>query len=70
MRQITITQFNFEPDLKTFVGQVMAVIDQTMIANAESTGMPVNLSPKYWAEHRGMPYPGHGPRQRSLDPGR
>ena len=31
-------------------------IDQTMIANAESTGMPVNLSPKYWAEHRGMPY--------------
>ena len=27
MRQITITQFNFEPDLKTFVGQVMAVID-------------------------------------------
>jgi hypothetical protein len=31
-------------------------IDETMIANAESTGMPVNLSPKYWAEHRGMPY--------------
>jgi hypothetical protein len=32
-------------------------IDQTMIANARwSTGMPVNLSPKYWAEHRGMPY--------------
>jgi len=27
MRQITITQFNFEPDIKTFVGQVMAVID-------------------------------------------
>jgi hypothetical protein len=31
-------------------------IDQTMIAHAESTGMPVNLSPKYWAEHCGMPY--------------
>jgi hypothetical protein len=31
-------------------------IDQTMIASAQSTGMPVNLSPKYWAEHRGMPY--------------
>ena len=31
-------------------------IDQTMIAAAQNTGMPVNLSPKYWAEHRGMPY--------------
>ena len=31
-------------------------IDQTMIASAQNTGMPVNLSPKYWAEHRGMPY--------------
>jgi hypothetical protein len=31
-------------------------IDSTMIANAQGTGMPVNLSPKYWAEHRGMPY--------------
>ncbi|HEX3747373.1 MAG TPA: hypothetical protein VHW09_25730 [Bryobacteraceae bacterium] len=31
-------------------------IDATMIANAENTGMPVNLSPKYWAEHCGMPY--------------
>ncbi len=27
MRQITITQFNFEPDLRTFVGQVMALVD-------------------------------------------
>jgi hypothetical protein len=27
MREITITQFNFEPDIRTFVGQVMAVID-------------------------------------------
>ncbi|MGA2149743.1 MAG: glycoside hydrolase family 20 zincin-like fold domain-containing protein [Bryobacteraceae bacterium] len=31
-------------------------IDTTMIANALSTGMPVNVSPKYWAEHLGMPY--------------
>jgi hypothetical protein len=31
-------------------------IDQTMIANAQATGMPINLAPKYWAEHRGMPY--------------
>jgi hypothetical protein len=31
-------------------------IDQTMISAAQNTGMPVNLSPKYWAEHRGMPY--------------
>ena len=31
-------------------------IDTAMIANALSTGMPVNVSPKYWAEHFGMPY--------------
>jgi hypothetical protein len=31
-------------------------IDQTMIDHALATGMPVNLSPKYWAEHLGMPY--------------
>jgi hypothetical protein len=31
-------------------------IDQTMIDRALATGMPVNLSPKYWAEHLGMPY--------------
>jgi hypothetical protein len=31
-------------------------VDQTMIASAFDTGMRVNLSPKYWAEHRGMPY--------------
>jgi hypothetical protein len=31
-------------------------IDQTMIAGALDTGMPVNVSPKYWAEHLGMPY--------------
>jgi hypothetical protein len=31
-------------------------IDQTMIDNAVATGMPVNVSPKYWAEHLGLPY--------------
>jgi hypothetical protein len=31
-------------------------IDQHMIDGALSTGMPVNVSPKYWAEHTGLPY--------------
>jgi hypothetical protein len=31
-------------------------IDQTMIDGAIKTGMPVNVSPKYWAEHMGLPY--------------
>ena len=31
-------------------------IDQKMIDNALATGMPVNLAPKYSAEHFGMPY--------------
>jgi hypothetical protein len=31
-------------------------IDQTMIDRALATGLPVNVSPKYWAEHLGMPY--------------
>jgi hypothetical protein len=31
-------------------------LDQTMIGHALDTGMPVNVSPKYWAEHLGMPY--------------
>ncbi len=31
-------------------------IDTTMIDAARATGMPVNVSPKYWAEHLGMPY--------------
>jgi len=31
-------------------------IDTTMIDAALATGMPVNVSPKYWAEHLGMPY--------------
>ena len=31
-------------------------IDQTMIDSAVNTGLPVVISPKYWAEHLGMPY--------------
>ncbi len=31
-------------------------MDQNMIDVALATGMPVNISPKYWAEHLGMPY--------------
>jgi hypothetical protein len=31
-------------------------LDQKMIDRALATGMPVRLSPKYWAEHVGMPY--------------
>jgi hypothetical protein len=31
-------------------------IDQGMIDRALATGMPVRVSPKFWAEHMGMPY--------------
>lgn len=31
-------------------------ISQEMIDTAVTTGMPVNVSPKYWAEHLGLPY--------------
>jgi len=31
-------------------------IDAQMIDHALATRMPVNVSPKYWAEHLGMPY--------------
>jgi hypothetical protein len=31
-------------------------MDQTMIDLAVGSGMPVVISPKYWAEHMGMPY--------------
>jgi len=31
-------------------------MDQSMIDVALATGMPVNISPKYWAEHLGLPY--------------
>lgn len=31
-------------------------MDQTMVDSAVATKMPVVISPKYWAEHMGMPY--------------
>jgi len=31
-------------------------MDQTMIETAVESDLPVNISPKYWAEHLGMPY--------------
>lgn len=31
-------------------------MDDQMIGVALGTGMPVNISPKYWAEHMGLPY--------------
>jgi hypothetical protein len=31
-------------------------IDDTMIESALATGMPVNVAPKFWAEHLGMTY--------------
>ena len=31
-------------------------IDQAMIEVALTTGLPVNVSPKFWAEHMGLPY--------------
>jgi hypothetical protein len=46
-------------------------MDQDMIDLALATSMPVNISPKYWAEHLGMPY--HQAEIRELErpkPGR
>jgi hypothetical protein len=31
-------------------------MDAPMIETAVSTGLPVNISPKFWAEHMGLPY--------------
>jgi hypothetical protein len=31
-------------------------IDAEMISIAQATGMPTSISPKYWAEHFGLPY--------------
>lgn len=40
-------------------------MDQTMIDSAVNTGLPIVISPKYWAEHLGMPY--HQADIRSLE---
>jgi hypothetical protein len=50
-------------------------MDQAMIDLAVATGMPVSISPKYWAEHVGLPYhqaairPTELPRQGRQDEG-
>ncbi len=50
-------------------------MDRAMIDLAVATGMPVNISPKYWAEHMGLPYhqaairPTELPRQGRKDEG-
>ena len=31
-------------------------MDKTMMDTAVATGLPIKISPKYWAEHFGMPY--------------
>jgi hypothetical protein len=40
-------------------------MDQNMIESAVASGMPVNISPKYWGEFLGMPY--HQADIRSLE---
>jgi hypothetical protein len=50
-------------------------MNQEMIDLAVATGMPVSISPKYWAEHMGLPYhqaairPTELPRQGRRDAG-
>jgi PIN domain nuclease of toxin-antitoxin system len=50
-------------------------MDRAMIDLALATGMPVSISPKYWAEHMGLPYhqaairPTELPRQGRKDEG-
>lgn len=43
-------------------------MDWEMIEVALSTGMPVNVSPKYWAEHMGLPYHQASIRQQERPP--
>ena len=43
-------------------------IDQELIDVATDTGLPVNISPKHWAEHMGLPYHQAAIRQRERVP--
>lgn len=43
-------------------------MSQRMIDIALDTGMPVTISPKYWAEHRGLPYQPASIRQMEMPP--
>ena len=41
-------------------------MDQPMIDVALNSGMPVNISPKFWAEHMGLPYMQGAIRQQEM----
>ena len=41
-------------------------MDQPIIDAALGTGMPVNISPKFWAEHMGLPYMQGAIRQQEM----
>jgi hypothetical protein len=43
-------------------------MDQAIIDAALATGMPVNISPKFWAEHMGLPYMQGAIRQQEMPP--
>ena len=43
-------------------------MDQKMIDTALATGMPVVISPKFWAEHMGMPYHQAAIRELEMPP--
>ncbi len=43
-------------------------IDQAIIDTALATGMPVTVSPKFWAEHMGLPYMQGAIRQQEMPP--
>src|SRR5579871_324454 len=45
-------------------------LDQGMIDVALATGMPVRVSPKFWAEHMGMPYHQADIRDQEMPKGR
>ncbi len=45
-------------------------MDQGIIDAALATGMPVNISPKFWAEHMGLPYMQGAIRQMEMPPRR
>ncbi len=43
-------------------------MDQAIIDAALATGMPVNISPKFWAEHMGLPYMQGAIREHEMPP--
>jgi hypothetical protein len=43
-------------------------MDQSMIDTALGTGLPVNISPKFWAEHMGLPYMQGAIRPQEMPP--